>query len=143
MFCHRCGLRNRGEAKFCDGCAADLLTASTKPHRSIERSSTSPDHATGSLTLLVREGANRAIRIRLAEGPSTVGRAAEAVIFLDDVTVSRRHATIRRSGKDVSITDHSSLNGTYVNGAVIQNETRLDHGDELRIGVFRLRLLIS
>lgn len=113
------------------------------PHPVPPPSSISSDEPVGTPTLLVRQGAGPAARIVLAEGLTTIGRAAEAVLFLDDITVSRRHATIRRAGDAVSITDHGSLNGTYLNGRLTEEETPIGHGDELRIGVFTLRFLVG
>jgi pSer/pThr/pTyr-binding forkhead associated (FHA) protein len=70
----------------------------------------------------------------------TVGRRPDCDIFLDDVTVSRDHALIVRRGDGIHIDDLGSLNGTYVNRERIES-VRLNDGDELQIGKFKLTFL--
>ena len=65
------------------------------------------------------------------------GRHPDSEIFLDDVTVSRRHAEFRRSGAGYTVSDVGSLNGTYVNRDRI-DRVRLNDGDEVQIGKYRL-----
>lgn len=96
----------------------------------------------GSALLLVRTGALAGARYLLDHDLTTVGRHPEADIFLDDVTVSRRHAEITRSGPVFEITDQRSLNGSYVNGERVDRAT-LVNGSELRIGKFRLNFFAS
>jgi pSer/pThr/pTyr-binding forkhead associated (FHA) protein len=67
----------------------------------------------------------------------TAGRHPDSDIFLDDVTVSRRHAEFRRDGQSVKVRDVGSLNGTYVNRDRI-DEVTLSNGDEVQIGKYRL-----
>ena len=67
----------------------------------------------------------------------TAGRHPDSEIFLDDVTVSRRHAEFRRDGSAYTVTDVGSLNGTYVNRDRIDSVT-LQDGDEVQIGKYRL-----
>ena len=73
---------------------------------------------------------------------TTIGRSPESSIFLDDVTVSRRHATIKRSGGRYELMDSGSLNGTYLNGS-LSNQAQLQHGDEIQIGKFRLHFFLG
>ena len=68
---------------------------------------------------------------------TTVGRSPGNDIFLDDVTVSRKHAEFRRSGTVFSVRDVGSLNGTYVGRSRIDGEAVLHHGDEVQVGKFR------
>jgi len=69
---------------------------------------------------------------------TTVGRATDAAVFLDDVTVSRAHAVFeRRAGAEWFVRDVGSLNGTYVNGEQVV-ETKLASGDEVQVGRFKL-----
>ncbi|MDN5811576.1 MAG: FHA domain-containing protein [Micrococcaceae bacterium] len=82
-------------------------------------------------------GPNRGARFLLDGELSTVGRHPEADIFLDDVTVSRKHAQFRRDGEGFQVVDSGSLNGTYVNGDRV-DAVRLRTGSEVRIGKFRL-----
>lgn len=96
----------------------------------------------GSALLLVRSGALAGARYLLSADITTVGRHPEADIFFDDVTVSRRHAEIIRTGSSFEIVDQRSLNGTYVNGERVDRSDLAD-GYELRIGKFRLVFLAS
>lgn len=91
----------------------------------------------GSALLIVRRGPNAGARFLLDREVTTVGRHPEADIFLDDVTVSRRHAEFRRAGSSFDIVDLSSLNGTYYNGSRIESQVIAD-GAEVQIGKFRL-----
>nr|WP_223172814.1 FHA domain-containing protein [Microbacterium sp. NIBRBAC000506063] len=96
----------------------------------------------GSALLLVRSGALAGARYLLDRDVTTVGRHPEADIFFDDVTVSRRHAEITRTGAAFEIVDQRSLNGTYVNGERV-DRSALSTGYELRIGKFRLHFFAS
>ncbi|GAA1145262.1 hypothetical protein GCM10009644_01230 [Microbacterium oxydans] len=96
----------------------------------------------GSALLLVRSGALAGARYLLDTDVTTVGRHPEADIFFDDVTVSRRHAEITRTGSTFEIIDQRSLNGTYVNGERVDRSTLAD-GSELRVGKFRLNFFAS
>ena len=87
--------------------------------------------------LLVRRGPNAGSRFLLDRDITTVGRHPESDIFLDDVTVSRRHAEFHRHGGRFSVRDMGSLNGTYANRERI-DEIALSSGDEVQIGRFRL-----
>ena len=72
----------------------------------------------------------------------TVGRAPESAIFLDDVTVSRRHAEFRHGAQGWSVRDVGSLNGTYVNRVRVDDQ-QLHGGDEVQIGKFRFVFLLG
>ena len=79
-------------------------------------------------------------RYALSPERTTIGRHPDSDIFLDDVTVSRRHAEIERSGSIFTVNDVGSLNGTYLNRERIEHG-ELHSGDELQIGKFRLVFL--
>ena len=96
----------------------------------------------GSALLLVMRGPNAGSRFRLDGDLTTAGRHPDSDIFLDDVTVSRRHAEFYRHGARFTVRDVGSLNGTYVNRERIE-ETQLAGGDEVQIGKFRLLFLTS
>jgi pSer/pThr/pTyr-binding forkhead associated (FHA) protein len=96
----------------------------------------------GSALLLVMHGPNAGSRFRLDGDLTTAGRHPDSDIFLDDVTVSRRHAEFYRQGGSLTVRDVGSLNGTYVNRERIE-ETQLAGGDEVQIGKFRLLFLTS
>ena len=94
--------------------------------------------AEGQALLVVIRGPNAGARFMLDQATTTAGRHPEADIFLDDVTVSRRHAEFRKNddGK-FEVVDVGSLNGTYVNREP-RNSQVLEVGDEIQIGKFRL-----
>ena len=96
----------------------------------------------GAALLLVREGAGAGARYLLDSDRTAIGRHPNSDIFLDDVTVSRRHAEITREGTQFDLVDQRSLNGTYVSGERVER-ARLRNGDELRIGKFRLTFFSS
>jgi FHA domain/zinc-ribbon domain len=96
----------------------------------------------GSALLLVMRGPNAGSRFRLDGDLTTAGRHPDSDIFLDDVTVSRRHAEFNRHGARFTVRDVGSLNGTYVNRERIE-EAELAGGDEVQIGKFRLLFLTS
>ena len=90
-----------------------------------------------SAMLIALGGPGKGARFLINEDLTRLGRAPESDIFLDDVTVSRRHAEISRLKDGFTIHDTGSLNGTYLNGTVI-TESELNSGDEVQIGKFRL-----
>jgi pSer/pThr/pTyr-binding forkhead associated (FHA) protein len=73
----------------------------------------------------------------------TAGRHPDSHVFLDDVTVSRRHAEITRTPAGYRVRDVESLNGTYVNRVRIDGDTELHDGDELQVGRFKLVFLVA
>jgi hypothetical protein len=87
--------------------------------------------------LLVRDGAQAGARFLIDKDVTTAGRHPDGDIFLDDVTVSRRHAEIRREDTTFTVHDLGSLNGTHLNSERVQSAV-LSTGDEIRIGKFRL-----
>ena len=87
--------------------------------------------------LVVKRGPNAGARFLLDQPTTTAGRHPEADIFLDDVTVSRRHAEFRAKDGQFEVVDVGSLNGTYVNREP-RNAQVLEVGDEIQIGKFRL-----
>jgi pSer/pThr/pTyr-binding forkhead associated (FHA) protein len=96
----------------------------------------------GNALLIVKRGPNSGARFLLDQNVTTVGRHPNADIFLDDVTVSRRHAEFIRDGKTFSVRDLASLNGTYFDGKRIE-EIQLEDGSEVQIGKFRLTFFAS
>jgi pSer/pThr/pTyr-binding forkhead associated (FHA) protein len=158
-FCTQCGHANPDDSRFCGNCGAPLRQAgsdatSTLSIHGIEADTDHGDTITaggisaadqaavdalppGSALLVVRRGPNSGSRFLLDEDVTTAGRHPESDIFLDDVTVSRRHAEFIRSGDTFSVRDVGSLNGTYVNRQRI-DEAVLSGGDEVQIGKYRL-----
>lgn len=94
----------------------------------------------GSALLVVKRGPNAGSRFLLDQPTTTAGRHPDSDIFLDDVTVSRRHAEFRKNGNQFEVVDVGSLNGTYVNREP-KNSSELSNGDEIQIGKFRLVFL--
>ena len=91
----------------------------------------------GAAILIVKRGPNAGARLLLDQETTTAGRHPESDIFLDDVTVSRRHAEFRLNDGTFEVVDVGSLNGTYVNREP-RNSQVLSIGDEIQIGKFRL-----
>ena len=96
----------------------------------------------GSALLVVRRGPNAGARFLLDANVTTVGRHPDADIFLDDVTVSRRHSEFLRDGQRFQIKDLGSLNGTYLDGDRI-DIAGLSEGSEVQVGKFRLTFYSS
>jgi pSer/pThr/pTyr-binding forkhead associated (FHA) protein len=96
----------------------------------------------GNALLIVKRGANAGARFLLDQDLTTVGRHPNADIFLDDVTVSRRHAEFLRDGNQFKVRDLASLNGTYFDGQRIEQVDVTD-GAEVQIGKFRLTFFAS
>jgi pSer/pThr/pTyr-binding forkhead associated (FHA) protein len=91
----------------------------------------------GHALLVVQRGPGSGSRFLLDADVVTAGRHPDSEIFLDDVTVSRRHAEFHRSGETFTVSDVGSLNGTYVNRDRI-DRVQLTDGDEVQIGKYRL-----
>ena len=149
VFCNQCGHRNPQNANFCSSCGAVLEPAredKTATLNAIEPVAENPDDDVsfslddlpeGAGLLVVKRGPGAGSRFTLDADVTLAGRHPDSDIFLDDITVSRRHAEIIRSGDGYLVRDAGSLNGTYVNRERIE-ETALANGDELQIGAFKL-----
>lgn len=99
--------------------------------------------ASGSAHLVVRRGAMEGMQFPLSANENmTIGRSSDSKIFLDDVTVSRKHAAVSLVGSDWVLSDSGSLNGTYVNKHRVSTAT-LVNGDELQIGKFRFVFVLA
>jgi len=114
-----------------------------------ENQALSPEHQgavdalpEGHALLIVRQGPKSGARFLLDGDITTVGRHPNADIFLDDVTVSRRHAEFHRHGNSFQVQDLASLNGTYYDGVRIESAL-LEEGAEVQIGKFRLTFYSS
>lgn len=97
----------------------------------------------GAALLVVRRGPDLGARFLLDQNSTVAGRHPAVDIFLDDVTVSRKHAEFKRTGTLFSVVDLGSLNGTYCDGARISDEARLDDGIEVQVGKFRFTFFAS
>lgn len=96
----------------------------------------------GSAMLICLSGPGKGARFLINSDRTVIGRAVESDIFLDDVTVSRKHAEVIRSGKNYNFKDSGSLNGTYLDGK-ISEQGELQDGSELHIGKYRLHFFIG
>jgi len=150
MFCTQCGTRNPEGARFCANCGAALFAADDAPTSTISLTEHVENDADsevaapveelreGTAMLVVRRGPNAGSRFLLDKDVVTAGRHPESDIFLDDITVSRRHAEIRRgSAGSFTVHDVGSLNGTYLNRERVDDD-ELANGDELQVGKFKL-----
>jgi len=164
VFCTQCGQQNPEDARFCARCGAPLTVpgesaggggAEQTTTLSMQGLETTEEHPAGeeaevgveslpagTALLVVKRGPNAGSRFLLDKDLTTAGRHPESDIFLDDVTVSRRHAEFNRSGESFIVRDVGSLNGTYLNRERIDSSS-LSNGDEVQIGKFRLVYLTS
>ena len=170
MFCTQCGHQNPEASRFCSSCGAALARGTATGERPADSTSTislsalegalesepavapaEPVHETGSALealppgsalLVVKRGPNAGSRFLLDAETTTAGRHPESDIFLDDVTVSRRHAEFVREGGGFVVRDVGSLNGTYLNRERI-DAAGLAGGDEVQIGKYRLVFLVG
>ena len=160
VFCTRCGHENPDDARFCAQCGAPLTRSTGSYPMSPDATSVihgleelvgpeMPDEShlgavdalpPGSALLVVKRGPNAGSRFLLDQDVTTAGRHPDSDIFLDDVTVSRRHAEFRRERGVFVVYDVGSLNGTYVNRQRI-DVAGLSGGDEVQVGKFRLLYL--
>ena len=92
--------------------------------------------------VLIARGSHKGSRFLITAEGASIGRSAASAIFLDDVTVSRSHATVVKNGKDFILKDSGSLNGTYINNVSVSEHT-LVSGDEFQIGKFHLLFIGS
>jgi pSer/pThr/pTyr-binding forkhead associated (FHA) protein len=168
VFCTRCGQQNPPDAHFCARCGQELLRPGgpvsgerlTETTTTLSPVSEAGDAAesepaeivtdsearaavealpVGSALLVVKRGPNAGSRFLLDRDLVTAGRHPDSDIFLDDVTVSRRHAEFRRTTEGgFTVVDVGSLNGTYLKRGRIDSAMLLSSGDEVQIGKFRL-----
>lgn len=152
IFCNQCGHANPDNANFCSSCGAPLevrgqdhtiTLAPVDPQTgppSDEVSVEVDDLPEGSGMLVIKRGPGAGSRYVLDHSPISAGRHPQSDIFLDDVTVSRRHARFVARGARFVLQDAGSLNGTYLNRERI-DESELANGDEVQIGRFKLVFL--
>ncbi|HET7140462.1 MAG TPA: FHA domain-containing protein [Arthrobacter sp.] len=112
------------------------------PKLSTEERSSVEALPAGSALLIAHSGPNAGARFLLDSDTTTAGRHPDADIFLDDVTVSRRHVEFRRTARSFEVVDTGSLNGTYVNHDRVDS-VELRSGSEVQIGKFRLTFYLS
>ena len=165
MYCTHCGHANPAGANFCANCGRPLTAGETTTgalrvedhdgdvhehgdhthdlgHDVLDAKALVGELDAGTALLVAARGSNRGARFLLDRDVVTVGRHPDSDIFLDDITVSRRHAEFRRDGGRFWIHDVGSLNGTYVNG-VRADDQPVATGDEVQIGKFKLVAFVA
>ncbi|MCQ3806561.1 MAG: FHA domain-containing protein [Acidimicrobiia bacterium] len=141
--CTKCAHRNSDDARFCSSCGEPLaLEEVTTDHVAIDLdgSGVSIDRsafATHEGLFVVLHGPKAGARYALDSDVVTLGRHPNSVIFLDDISVSRRHAEVQRLGSRYVVRDVGSLNGTYIERERV-DEHELADGEVLQIGRFKL-----
>ncbi|CAN5206925.1 hypothetical protein BH18ACT4_BH18ACT4_07430 [soil metagenome] len=148
LFCNNCAHANPLGANFCSSCGSPLEPEGgdrTTVTFTIDGPAPTDDDVSFDLDdipadaglLVVTRGPNAGSRLAVTRDVTTVGRHPESDIFLDDITVSRRHAEIHRTPAGFVVKDVGSLNGTYLNRERVEDGT-LNTGDELQVGKFKL-----
>jgi pSer/pThr/pTyr-binding forkhead associated (FHA) protein len=149
-YCPECGFQNPESANYCARCGALLVrdengeaTMAFTPEQAEEQGQPNLEElGIKGPALVVRSGGGRAGETFVLEGEeTTIGRSPDCDIFLDDVTVSRKHAVVRRGASGLQIEDLGSLNGTYLNRKRIEAPGGLTDGDEIQVGKYRLAFL--
>ena len=150
IYCPECGFQNPEAANYCSRCGA--LLVKDEPGSETTMSYTPDDEGDDTTptleelgaegpALVVRSGGGRAGEHFVPQGDrTTIGRSPDCEIFLDDVTVSRKHAVLTQRDGGFFIEDLGSLNGTYVNRKRIES-ARLESGDEVQVGKYRLTFM--
>lgn len=154
--CPACGHENADTNNFCANCGTSLAKVTGDTTRvglpveaaspedtmvddlSAEDQSAISQLPPESALLIVRQGPAAGARFLINSDVTTAGRHPRCDIFLDDITVSRNHARLTRRDGHIWVEDENSLNGTYVNKALIDGPVALRRGDEVQIGKFRM-----
>jgi pSer/pThr/pTyr-binding forkhead associated (FHA) protein len=149
VFCNNCGHKNALGSNFCSSCGAPLERAVDDPTTISFQLETSAEDTAEEFTfdlddippdgglLVVVRGPIAGARLALTKDVTTAGRHPKSDLFLDDVTVSRRHAEFVRDAGAFRVRDVGSLNGTYLNRERVE-EAALTNGDEVQIGKYKL-----
>ena len=148
VHCPECGFQNPEAANYCSKCGSHLRkddqdeqTMTFTPDELADDPATTLGERPKGPALVVRSGGGRAGESFFPSAERTlIGRSPDCDVFLDDVTVSRKHAEILRDGERFTIKDLGSLNGTFVNRRRIESG-ELEDDDEVQIGKYRLTFL--
>jgi pSer/pThr/pTyr-binding forkhead associated (FHA) protein len=139
FYCPQCGFQNPEAANFCAKCGALLVHEEAGAETTLALTPDEVEKARLDLGELGIKGPAGEVFSAVGER-TTVGRSPDCDVFLDDVTVSRRHATLIHDGSRFLLEDQSSLNGTFLNRRRIETAELAD-GDEVQIGKYRLTFL--
>ena len=150
MTCPACGQEMGDDARFCSRCGEKLSSAESTSimpaldDQTLTNELNSNDIAAidalpvGSALLVVLKGPGAGARFLLKEDRTVAGRGPDSDIFLDDITVSRSHASFAKEQGSFKIEDMGSLNGTYVNRQLLKGSVLLRNGDEVQIGKYKM-----
>ena len=147
IYCTNCGHENQTESNFCSSCGQPLprdagepktITFALDPQTLADDLDIKIDDIGAGGVLVATRGPNSGSEFALEHVITTAGRHPDSDIFLDDVTVSRRHAEIERTTSGYVVRDVGSLNGTYLNQVLLNGDSPLVNGDELQVGRFKL-----
>jgi len=141
MYCTRCGHKNPDDASFCASCGNTLQApeeqtmaiAVGEDEEAPSLEELGPDQA----LLVIKGGPTAGSTVLIDKDITRLGRSPDSDVFLNDITVSRRHAEVSREGNGFLVKDAGSLNGTYVNRERV-DAAELASGDELQIGKFKI-----
>ena len=148
VYCSECGFQSPAAANYCARCGALLprdeggeTTMTLAPDDVRDDEDDAFEVSVEGTALVVRAGGGMAGQTFMLTGSRTlVGRSPDCDVFLDDVTVSRRHAEVLREGESFTIRDLGSLNGTLVNRQRVES-AELHDDDEVQIGKYRMTFL--
>ena len=142
MYCTRCGHKNPDGASFCASCGNSLqpleeqtMAITVTPED--EEGPSLEELAADQALLVIKGGPSAGSTVLIDKDITRAGRSPDSDVFLNDITVSRRHAEISREGRSFVIKDAGSLNGTYVNRERV-DVAELASGDELQVGKFKI-----
>ncbi|MCL2784124.1 MAG: zinc-ribbon and FHA domain-containing protein [Propionibacteriaceae bacterium] len=146
VVCWACGNDNEEGARFCSQCGEKVLELGHSPmdDQTLTNELHSEDVSAieglpaGSALLVVMKGPGAGARFLLNEDITVAGRNPDSGIFLDDITVSRKHTKFTREQGSVLVEDLGSLNGTYVNRHLLKTPLLLRNGDEVQIGKYKM-----
>ncbi len=147
--CPECGAQNELTEKVCSNCKSEIANFKTETETFIHNPSKTKEEPQIDISELkdgeaavfvVKKGPILGQRLPINDDETLIGRDPKADIFLNDITVSRRHAKIVRGDSGATVKDLGSLNGSYLNGDII-TDSALKNNDELQIGKFLLVFL--
>lgn len=147
IFCANCGHQNQADANFCSSCGQVLPRDVDEPQTitfaldgtgGLDEVTVDRQEVAAGGLLVATRGPNAGSEFAVEHVITTAGRHPDSDVFLDDITVSRRHVEIELTPSGYVVRDVGSLNGTYLNQQLIEGDRPLVNGDELQIGRFKL-----
>lgn len=141
MYCTKCGHTNPDDANFCARCGATLAPPEEQTIamtlEDVDEAHSLDELAPDQALLVIKGGPSAGSTVLIDKDVTRAGRSPDSDVFLNDITVSRRHAEVLRDGRRFLIKDAGSLNGTYVNRERVDT-AELASGDEVQIGKFKV-----